>query len=525
MLNDGQARFTFLCQAVCDFSNPNDDVYLLLLQTSNIAPGSALLKSTYHMLSLNARSLPEDLERRAPIDIVVSMDISGSMSGNKLKLCKETTVALVNELDESDRFCLVVFGDESEEIISPQLCTKAAKILMTSKINGLSTRGCTNLSGGVISAIQSLQAIPSGDQNDVRSVLLLTDGHANRGVSSTDGIVSMLTGCLKDSPIGINVFGYGQDHNEDMLTKISEVKSGSYYFVKSADDVSSAFGDCIGGLMSVVAQNIKITITSDAVVKVFHEKVSTPNSGTYVVDIGDIFADEQKDVIVEVSLPTSASIGQISATIEYVDISKSALKTSPAAVVLVTRDAGVAETADTAVMVNVIRVKTADILKQAMEIAKGGNLEAARKLINDQIISIGVTTGGELSGKMSDIDTALITSLIADLNQALSGLSNHYEYEHVGSKVMRSKMQMYSLQRCNDYDVGNLYRGKKKGAMMKKLKENTSAAEAASPNLGDAKKKSSFTGRKDAKKDGGFFRKLSSGLLGGGGGGGGEDKK
>ena len=52
----------------------------------------------HYAVTLTAGSLP-DQNSRAPIDVVVAMDISGSMSSNnKLNLCKKTCEILVNEL-------------------------------------------------------------------------------------------------------------------------------------------------------------------------------------------------------------------------------------------------------------------------------------------------------------------------------------------------------------------------------------------------------------------------------------------
>merc|ERR1719326_2223317 len=43
-------------------------------------------------------------ERRAPLDVVVALDRSGSMSGAKLALCQETITLLIRELRSDDRF-------------------------------------------------------------------------------------------------------------------------------------------------------------------------------------------------------------------------------------------------------------------------------------------------------------------------------------------------------------------------------------------------------------------------------------
>ena len=52
----------------------------------------------------------------------------------------------------------------------------------------------------------------------------------------------------------------GSNHNSDLLRAIATAGNGSYYYVEGVDDIRNAFGDCLGGVLSVVAQNIELTI-------------------------------------------------------------------------------------------------------------------------------------------------------------------------------------------------------------------------------------------------------------------------
>merc|ERR1719502_2571626 len=69
------------------------------------------------------RTAPLDVsadDRRAPLDVVIVLDRSGSMSGAKLKLCQETIALLVRELRVDDRFALVSF-DHTVKRETPEL--------------------------------------------------------------------------------------------------------------------------------------------------------------------------------------------------------------------------------------------------------------------------------------------------------------------------------------------------------------------------------------------------------------------
>jgi len=110
----------------------------------------------------------------------------------------------------------------------------------------------------------------------------------------------------------VYTFGYGVDHNEDMLRNVAETGEGLYYFVEDEDSIVSAFADCLGGILSVVAQNIKLNITAKDGVKlkkVYEKYKQTEKSKgkSIEMNMGDIFSEEERDILVLVELDKSKS--------------------------------------------------------------------------------------------------------------------------------------------------------------------------------------------------------------------------
>lgn len=58
----------------------------------------------------------------------------------------------------------------------------------------------------------------------------------------------------------VHTFGFGEEPDPEYLREISEEGSGMFYQIDSAEDIPVAFADCLGGLLSVVSQKIKLTI-------------------------------------------------------------------------------------------------------------------------------------------------------------------------------------------------------------------------------------------------------------------------
>ena len=49
-------------------------------------------------------------------------------------------------------------------------------------------------------------------------------------------------------------FGYGAEHDADLLHAVAEAGNGLFYYIDNADNIPESFCDCLGGLLSVAAQ-------------------------------------------------------------------------------------------------------------------------------------------------------------------------------------------------------------------------------------------------------------------------------
>ncbi|WP_411024985.1 vWA domain-containing protein, partial [Salmonella sp. s54836] len=139
-------------------------------------------------LNLKAPEFEEDDSKRAAVDIVAVIDRSGSMSGSKLALVKKTLHFVVSQLTAKDRLCLVVYDDSVDIVFPLTNITVENKGKLETKIDDVKTRGSTNLCGGLIKGMVTVMDRIS-NKADVASVLLLTDGLANVGISAPAGIL------------------------------------------------------------------------------------------------------------------------------------------------------------------------------------------------------------------------------------------------------------------------------------------------------------------------------------------------
>ena len=384
-------------------------------------------------------------EMRAPIDLVAVIDRSGSMSGEKLELVVKVFHFVAQHLKSIDRLSIVIYDNEVEELVSLVNITQKNRDEIEAKIKRIHARGNTNLSGGLLKGINIMRNRTV--KADVASVLLFTDGIANKGITDTAGILTAMQNVLGgQNAFTVNTFGFGSDHNADMLKEISRVGNGLFYYIKSTDQIPEIFTNCLGGLLSTIAQNISISIRTlnGAVIKEILSK-NTPKlsdgnkQGT--VSMGDMQSEEDKDILVELDLPTADTpIKQsyIKVTLEYFNVIKKD-NDQQVTEVVIDRCTDIS-TREPSVEVDEQRnrIKTIVSLIKAAKLAEEGRMKEATNVISSQ--------QQYLSDSRSS-HSPRVSLLNTDLGTAVQSLSSRDVYSSGGKSALYSITDCHSSQR------------------------------------------------------------------------------
>lgn len=240
-----------------------------------------------------------ETDQRTPTHFILLLDISESMQdGRKLENCKRCAELMLNFMSGEDRISLITFGEEAQLHLKRVPADEAHKTAIQSTIKGLYVNGCTNLSAG----LGYVREVCEGDTQKA-GLLILTDGHANRGVSGPTELRAIIMGLRESfSHLSVHCVAYGADHNENLMRGIAEDNSGSYNVVSSIEDTAVAFGETLGGLLSCLFQNVIVELPTGS-------KVKGPQKTTVIGDrlqvrIGDVYAGTKPLVLFD--LPSAA---------------------------------------------------------------------------------------------------------------------------------------------------------------------------------------------------------------------------
>lgn len=382
--------------------------------------------------------------KRAPLDLVACVDVSGSMRGMKLHRAKESLRKLVDQLSSDDRLGIVAFESQAHRVFSSAAMTAENKDLARGAIDRLHSTGGTNMSGGLVASLAMLTA-PRADaapENALRRVLLFTDGHANQGLQERD--LDGWTALIRENArhISVSWFGYGEDHNAEFLGTLADVSRGNYYRAENEDAIVDAFAREIGGLLSTVARDVRVRARPSGgagLLTLLNDEPVRREGEWLTVELADLYSEEQRWVAFEVPLPVGGERGLLrlielevgwtwSATAKADSVSLS----GSAALVNEVTTIG----ADGEVVEQVAILKAGQLQGRASECARRGEFRQARDLILQAAHLLGQAEGRRVRALEQALHEA--AALYGDAESYGSNRNNLYSVQRSMSKMRSS---------------------------------------------------------------------------------------
>lgn len=199
--------------------------------------------------------------RVVPIDVVVALDISGSMSSNLgnssvncLELAKNAIMKLFSKLNSEDRFGLLVFDDKSEDILN---LTSAHQVKnLKSTLSEIKTSGWTVISTAVEGAIKMMTR-NKAEGNRIRRIIFLTDMGDSYNEELLNGIKE-----ASQSGLFITIIGIGYNLDIKLVEKVSKVKGFNYFSATREEHLDMIMGNNFNMNFFPIAYDINLTFVS-----------------------------------------------------------------------------------------------------------------------------------------------------------------------------------------------------------------------------------------------------------------------
>jgi Mg-chelatase subunit ChlD len=410
----------------------------------------------------HAESPQSSQDSRAPVDLVTVLDVSGSMSGTKLALLKRAMGFVIQNLGPSDRLSVIAFSSTARRHFPLRRMTETGKLEALQAVNSLVSSGGTNIAEGLRKGFKVV--VDRKWKNPVCSIILLSDGQDTYTISGTSmtrpqaDYKSLLpTSIHRNGSSGfripVHAFGFGSDHDAASMHSISEISGGTFSFIEAEGVIQDAFAQCIGGLLSVVVQELQVKVES------LHPRleIGSIQAGSYkssimanaimgFVDVGDLYAEEERDFLVTVNIPvdgTSDEMSLLKVSCTYRDpMTKGMMTLEEASQVKIQRP----EITGTRVVSMEVekqrnRLRAAEAMTEARAAAENGDLARAVSVLE----SCGKALSETASTRAGD---RLCIALCAELKEMQERMASRRVYETSGRAYILSGLSSHSWQRA-----------------------------------------------------------------------------
>lgn len=195
---------------------------------------------------------PVKLQKR---EVILVLDRSGSMAGEKLEQVKTAALQVIEVLEDGEAFNIIVYN-EAVESFAPEPVIKNAEIMRAARayIRSILVRGGTNLHDALVEALRM-----KPHKGFLPIVLFLTDGLPTIGQTSEKAIREV---AAKGNPYERRVFtfGVGVDVNTPLLDKIALDTRATATFVLPKEDVEVKIGQVFKRLGGPVLAGPKLRV-------------------------------------------------------------------------------------------------------------------------------------------------------------------------------------------------------------------------------------------------------------------------
>ena len=168
-------------------------------------------------------------EKRKDLALIITLDKSYSMSGDKMELAKEATLAALGLLQDTHRFGLVTFNWDPYVTVPLQLAENRTEI--QDEIRRVQASAQTNIFPALRSSFRQLTLSDA----KVKHIILLSDGKTYP--DDYQDLVSRMV----EADITVSTVAVGEEADRDLLAQIAEWGEGRTYYIEDAARVPQIF--------------------------------------------------------------------------------------------------------------------------------------------------------------------------------------------------------------------------------------------------------------------------------------------
>ncbi|HPF71842.1 MAG TPA: VWA domain-containing protein [Candidatus Krumholzibacteria bacterium] len=257
------------------------------------------------LLDLAAPKEPRpEADQRPPLNLALVIDASGSMDGGPLDAAKAAAAGLIDQMTARDRITLVTFADDIIVHADALAADAAGCARLAAEVNGLVTRGCTNLAGGWLEGADRVRRAMADLGVAQNRVIVLSDGHANRGICDPETL-ALKAAALRTAGVYTSCVGIGDGYSPVQLEAIAEHGGGRMHDAPLGEDIIATVMGELGEILGTFADNLTVTVAHPrllplALLGPYPKHV---DDGRLVVHAGTLVSGARRRVVLQAVVP------------------------------------------------------------------------------------------------------------------------------------------------------------------------------------------------------------------------------
>lgn len=255
------------------YSVSSDEIGATLLSYKPEANGDG-----FFVLLVNPKVQVEQ-DRVVAKDVILVLDTSGSMQGEKIGQARNALKYVLNQLQPEDRFNVITFSTGIVSYAPGKLVAASERGDAIRFVENIQANGSTNINRAL------LEAMAQADRVRPTIVIFLTDGLPTVDETDTERI---LENVKQNAPGNVRLFtfGVGDDVNTLLLDSLSERQRGTSAYVRPGENIEETVSGFYAKVSTPVLSDLKIDFGGTETYDVYPYPLPDLFAGTQLVIAG-----------------------------------------------------------------------------------------------------------------------------------------------------------------------------------------------------------------------------------------------
>ena len=221
---------------------------------------------------------PDAGQQTLPKDVILVLDRSGSMDGDKFRQAQDALRYILRHLNPEDRFNAIAFSTGLESYASSLRPASEADGAL-SWVDGLSPQGSTDINRAL------LEAAAIADRERPTYLIFLTDGLPTEGVVDSQKILDNFAAFAPEN-VRLFAFGVGYDVDTFLLDSLAQAHHGASSYVAPGDRLDETLSSFYAKISTPVMTDLALDFGSLPVYDLYPSPLPDLFKGSQIILVG-----------------------------------------------------------------------------------------------------------------------------------------------------------------------------------------------------------------------------------------------